>query len=118
MNLEQVVAVGMNILTMLLTATLIMLVYSIRSNRQDFNFVCWFQTNKNRFAVVITLAVGLSVLMAISPDFNMLLQIIGFNADKTPVGLGVAIGALLIAGVSGNHSADTTRKPINTEDNL
>lgn len=113
---DQLLAIGFNILTMWITATVIMLTYSIRSNKAEFNLRCWLKTNTDRFLGGASLIVGVSVLMVISPDINTLLQLIGFNADKTPIALGAAIGALLIAGVSGNPAAKP--KPINTEDNL
>lgn len=101
-TIEQLSAIGFNVLIMWIVATLSMLVYSFRSNRDGFDFKCWLKTNVNRFIVGAILIVGLGTLTVISPDIDAMLQLFGFNTGKTPVALGLAIGVFLIAGVSGN----------------
>jgi hypothetical protein len=99
----QLMSVLYNILVMWLTSTVILLAYAYRSNKAEFDLFCWFVTNKNRFAVGALMIVALATLVVIEPDISAVLQVIGFSAEKTPIGLGVAVGAFLIAGISGNN---------------
>ena len=98
----QILTILYTAFVMWLTATLILLVYSFRSNKGNFSVVCWFQTNTNRFIVGAIVIGALSILMVVEPDITALLAVFGFKPDKSPLPLGIAIGTFLIAGVSGN----------------
>lgn len=100
--MEQITSILYSALVIWITATLVLLAYSFRSNKADFDIKCWYATNTNRFIVGAIMIVGLSILLGVSEDITAILRIIGLSADKSPIGLGLAIGAFLIAGVSGN----------------
>lgn len=113
---EAFLKIGFNILVITIVVVLAMLTYSIRSNKAEFKFGCWLKSNRDRFLGGGILTVGLSTLMVISPDISALLQLLGFQSDKTPIALGLAIATILIGGVSGNPVKP--EKKINIDDNL
>lgn len=107
-------AILSNIFTILSVAFAVILVYSLRSTKNEFVFLEWLKTNVNRFMAGAVLGVLISVLMVVSPEIDALFAVIGFNATKTPVSIGLALGALLIAMVSGIK----TNAPPSSEEKL
>lgn len=86
-----------------ITAALALLAYAYRSNQKDFDIVCWFYSNTNRFLVGGIITVGFCSLTALVPDISPLLSFVGFNLSaKAPLSLGLALAVYLIGGVSGN----------------
>lgn len=94
-----------NIFVVLSVASVVVLVYSFRSNTNEFDIISWVLTNKTRFIAGAVLGILISILVVVSPDIDALFQIIGFNAGRTPVSIGLALGGFLVAGVSGNKPA-------------
>ena len=107
--------IGFDILVMSLVALVVMLTYSIRSNKRNFVFGCWVRTNRNRFISGAVLIILLATLMNMSSDISALLQLLGVQTKATPVVIGLAVAGILISSVSGNPA--NTEKKINTKDN-
>lgn len=105
------------VLVMCATATLILLAYSYRSNGRDFKIGCWCRTNVNRFAVGGIMIFCLAVVVVLNEDLSALLPQLSFFADRSPVGLGVAVATYLIAGMSGNPAQKGATSETETNSN-
>ncbi len=100
----QILAICYNIFITWLTATLALLTYSFRSNKEEFSLVCWYRTNTNRFAVGAVMIVAISILIVVEPSaVEILKEVLGFDVQASKIALGIGIGLSLIAGVSGNN---------------
>lgn len=93
-------AIGFNIIIMMLTVAILLGAYSLRSYNSEVAALEWVKSNKFRWFVGLVMIFGLSALMVITPDINIALTAIGFNTEKSPVALGVAITLLLIGATS------------------
>lgn len=103
--MEQLQPILFNIFIVLTTASVVVLIYCLRQNKSDFDLFSFILTNKNRFLLGNLLGILISILIVISQDIELLLNSIGFDSQKTPVAIGLALGAVLIAGVSGNKES-------------
>lgn len=93
-------AIGLNIVIMTLTCMVALTVYALKSHNTAISTLDWIRTNKFRWVLGFLVIVALSVLMVLTPDVNVLLSAIGFNPDKSPIGLGIALTVLLIGATS------------------
>lgn len=93
-------AIGFNILIITITVGLLLLAYALRSYQTDISALDWIKTNKFRWAIGFLMIVGVSILLVLTPDINIMLAALGFNPDKSPVAIGIAITLLLIGATS------------------
>jgi hypothetical protein len=85
-----------NLAVLYLTAVIVILVRSITTAGLDgFSLKLWFEENQGRFTIGAILIFCLSALMAMT-DVSPLFASIGFDINASPVGLGVALAALLL----------------------
>lgn len=94
-----------NIFVVLITASVAVLTYCIRSRKGEFDIISFFLTNKTRFIVGSLIGILVSILVVVSPDVEAILKLIGFDGNRTPVSIGLALSVILIAGVDGNKTS-------------
>lgn len=96
-----------NLTVLYLTASLLMLGRAIKSaGVSGFSFKLWLDENTQRFIVGFVFIFGLSLLMAIT-DVAPLFQVFGFDINASPVGLGIALGGMLM--LSPSHKPETKK---------
>jgi hypothetical protein len=93
-------AIALNAMVMILASIVVLAVFAIKSAKTSVATWVWLRENAVRFGIGAFLMIALAALMVVAPDVSLLLQTIGFNVDKNPLALGIAIGLLLVGATS------------------
>lgn len=86
----------------LIIALIPLVLYALTKCGKDFDLISWVLFSKSRLALGFLLILLLSALITFVPEAEIVLSAIGFNPDKSSVGIGLAVGGLLVAGIRGD----------------
>lgn len=101
-----------NLAILCITVWLVLLVAAIkRLGLQGFSFPKWLEDSQTRFIVGFVFIFSLSSLMALT-DVAPLFKVFGFDINASPVGLGLSIGAMLMAGLSTAQPVDSRKEKV------
>lgn len=89
-------AIAYNVFIMLLVELAILGGFALKSLKTQVATSEWLHSNWFRFMLGLALSAVLATLIVVVPDVSTVLQTIGFNVDKSPLALGLAIGLTLV----------------------
>jgi hypothetical protein len=89
-------AIAGNIMTITITVIVVLALYAVKTLKTNVATGTWLATNAARFGIGFIVVLGISVLLQVSPDAAQLVGLLGFNADQSPAGIGIALAGLLI----------------------
>jgi len=93
-------AVGYNFILMMLIVSAVLAAYALKSIKTSVATIVWVKANWLRFVIGAFLTFVLAILLEVSPNVTLILQMIGFNVDHSPAALACAIGLLIIGATS------------------
>lgn len=93
-------AIANNILVITITTAVMLAIYALRTLKTGASTGAWLITNAPRFAVGFVVIFGISTLIEVSPNVSALFGALGFNADQSPVALGLSVAGILIGSTS------------------
>jgi hypothetical protein len=89
-----------NIVVITVTVGLVLAVYALKTLKTSVATSTWLMTNWLRFAVGLVVIAAISALIVVSPNASALFGALGFNADQSPIALGLSVAGLLIGSTS------------------
>lgn len=79
---------------------------TVKKNEREFDITILWRQTKIAIGLGAFLLAAFSVLMEISPEFDVILTAIGFNTNATPVALALAITAIVVKTVGTQKRLD------------
>ena len=101
-NSDDVLQRVLTLVQMFAVAIIPLAIYAIRSAREDFTVRMFVLTNRKRLGYGFFLINAAAIILNIFPDARAVIGAVGFGAGNTDAALGLAIGGLLVASISGD----------------